>query len=111
MTEQGWNAVMTIVQEAYAASEQALAERIVPAMRAFDVPASVLERVQQAATVAVGRALQHDDTSSICLRVSMRAPQPQAARQPASWGLVIVERAAAEGERQHIEVFLYREAS
>ena len=110
MTEQGWNAVITIVQESYAGSEQALAERLVPAMQAYDVPASVLERVQQAATTAVGRAFQQDDTRSICLSVSMRAPQPQAARAPASWGFFIVERAAADGERQHIEVFLYPEA-
>ena len=109
MTEQGWHAVITIVQETYAGSEQALAERLAPAMQAYDVPASVLERVQQAATVAVGRAFQHDDTRSICLRVSMRAPQ--AARVPASWGFFIVERAAEEGECQHIEVFLYPEAS
>ena len=111
MTEQGWHAVMTIVQETYAGSAQALAERLATAMQAFDVPASVLERVQRAATAAVGRAFQHDDTRSICLSVSMRAPQPQAARKPASWGFFIVERAAADGERQHIEVFLYREAS
>ena len=111
MTEQGWNVVITIVQETYAGSEQALAERLAPAMQAYDVPASVLERVRQAATVAVGRAFQHDDTRSICLSVSMRALQPQAGRVPASWGFFIVERAAADGERQHIEVFLYSESS
>ena len=110
MTEQGWNAVITIVQETDAGSAQALAERLATAMHAFDVPAHVLERVHQAATVAVGRFLQHDDTRSICLSVSMRAPQLQAARKPASWGFFIVERAAADGDRQHIEVFLYPEA-
>jgi hypothetical protein len=41
----------------------------------------------------------------------MRALQPQAARAPASWGFFIVERAAADGERPHIEVFLYSESS
>ena len=110
MTEQGWHAVMTIVQETYAGSEQALAERLATAVQAYDVPASVLERVQQAATSAVGRAFQHDATRSICLSVSMRASQPQAARKPASWGFFIVERAAEDGDRQHIEIFLYPEA-
>jgi len=109
MMEPGWHAVMTIVQETDATSEQALAERLATAMHAFDVPASVLERVQQAATVAVGRALQHDDTRSVSLGVSIYAPQPQAARKPASWGFFIVER-AADGERPHIVVFLYPEA-
>ena len=111
MMEQGWHAVITIVQETYAGSEQALAERLATAMQAYDVPASVLERVQQAATAAFGRAFQHNHTRSISLGVSMRAPQPQAARAPASWGFFIVERAAADGDRQHIEVFLYLEAS
>jgi hypothetical protein len=110
MTEQGWHAVITIVQETYAGSEQALAERLATAMQAYDVPASVLERVHQAATAAVGRAFQHDDTRSICLSVSMGALQPQSERAPASWGFFIVERAAEEGDRQHIEVFLYPEA-
>ena len=110
MTEQGWHAVITIVQETYAGSEQALAEQLATAVQALDVPAPVLERVRHAATAAVGRAFQHDDTRSICLSVSMRALQPQAARAPASWGFFIVERAAADGNRQHIEVFLYPEA-
>ena len=110
MTEQGWHAVMTIVQETDASSEQALAERLATAMRAYDVPAPVLERVHQAAVAAVGRAFQHDDTRSISLSVSMRAVQPQGRRAPASWGFFIVERAAADGERPHIEVFLYPEA-
>ena len=110
MTEQGWHAVITIVQETYPGSAQALAERLATAIQAFDVPAHVLERVHQAATVAVGRVLQHDDTRSICLSVSMRALQPQAARAPASWGFFIVERAAEDGNCQHIEVFLYPEA-
>jgi hypothetical protein len=110
MAEQGWNAVITFVQETYAGSEQALAEHLGTAVQAYDVPAPVLERVQQAATAAVGRAFQHDDTRSICLSVSMRAPQPQAAQAPASWGFFIVERAAEDGNRQHIEVFLYPEA-
>jgi hypothetical protein len=110
MTEQGWNAVVTIVQESYATSEQALAERLATVLQAYDVPASVLERVHHAATAAIGRAFQHDDTRSICLSVSMRAPQLQAARVPASWGFFIVERAAEDGDRQHIEVFLYPEA-
>jgi hypothetical protein len=111
MTEQGWNAVITIVQESYAGSEQALTERLATAVQAFGVPASVLERVHQAASAAVDRAFQHDDTRSISLGVSICAPQPQARRALASWGFFIVERAAAEGERQHIEVFLYPEAS
>jgi hypothetical protein len=111
MTEQGWHAVITIIQETYAGSEQALAEYLATAVQAFGVPVPVLERVQQAATAAVGRAFQHDDTRSICLSVSMRALQPQAARAPASWGFFVVERAAADGDRQHIEVFLYPEAN
>jgi hypothetical protein len=111
MTEQGWHAVITIVQETYAGSEQALTERLATAVQAYDVPASVLERVQQAATAAVDRAFQDDDTRSICLIVSMGALQPQAARAPASWGFFIVERAAADGNCQHIEIFLYPEAS
>jgi len=110
MMEPGWHAVMTIVQETDAGSKQALAERLATAVQAYDVPASVLERVQQAATVAVGRAFQHDDTQSISLSVLMRALQPQAAPAPASWGFFIVERAAEDGDRQHIEVFLYPEA-
>jgi hypothetical protein len=84
MTEQGWNAVITMVQETDPTSEQALAERLVTAIQASDVPAHVLERVHQAATVAVGRVLQHDDTRSISLNVLMRTLQPQAARAPAS---------------------------
>ena len=110
MTEQGWSAVITIVQETDATSEQALAEHLATAMQALDVPVPVLERVRHAATIAVDRAFQDDDTRSICLSVSMRALQPQAARAPASWGFFIVERAAADGNRQHIEVFLYPEA-
>lgn len=109
MTEPGWHAVITIVQETDARCGQALAERLATAVQTYDVPAPVLERVQQAATAAVGTAFQHDATRSICLSVSIRALQPQAARAPASWGFFIVERAAEDGECQHIEVFLYPE--
>src|SRR5690349_1368729 len=110
MTEPGWHAVMTIVQETDAGSEQALAQRLATAIQAHSAPASALQRAHQATTAAVGRAFQHDDTQSISLSVSMRALQPQAARALASWGFFIVERAAADGERPHIEVFLYPEA-
>ncbi len=101
---------MTIVQETDAGSERALAECLATAVQAFGVPAPVLERVHQAATAAVGRAFQHNHTRSISLSVFMRTLQPQAARAPASWGFFILERAAADGERPHIEVFLYPEA-
>jgi hypothetical protein len=109
MTEQGWNAVVTIVQETDATTEQALAEQLATAVQALDVPTHVLERVHQAATAAVGRVFQGDDTRSICLSLSMRALQAQATRASESWGFFIVERAADDRNRQHIEVFLYPE--
>ena len=39
MTEQGWHAVITIVQETGAGSEQALAECLATAIQAYGVPA------------------------------------------------------------------------
>jgi hypothetical protein len=107
MTEQGWHTVITIVQETDTDIEQALAERLAAAVHVFDVPPSVLVRLHQATTAAVGRSFQHDDTRSISLTVSTRAMQPQAAQASASWGFFIVERPIGDGEHQHIEVFLY----
>ena len=79
--------------------------------RRLTVPPSVLERLRQALATATHRAFQQDGTRSIRVTVSTRVTQPQAARASAGWGFFIVERAAGDGEHQHIEVFLYPDGS
>jgi hypothetical protein len=111
MTEQEWRAVLTIALETCTGAEQALTVQIAAAVQALDVPPTVLERLQQAVMTAVRRAFQRDTTVTACMTLSTRVMQPKAAWASASWGFFIVERASEDGEHQHIEVFLYPDAS
>jgi hypothetical protein len=111
MTEQGWRAVLTITLGTCTGADQALTAQIAVAVQALDVPPSVLERLQQAMMTAVRRAFQRDTTQSACVALSTQLMQPQAARAAVSWGFFVVERASEDAEHQHIEVFLYPDAS
>ncbi len=111
MTEQGWRAVLTTIQESQTGVDQVLAAQLATAVQAHEVPSSVLERLRQALTTAMHRAFQRDGTRLVRVTVSTRVMQPKDARTSASWGFFIVERASEDGEHQRIEVFLYPDAS
>ena len=111
MTEQGWRAMVTVIQEAQAGFDQELTARLATGVQELDVPPSVLERVQQAATTAVGRAFQRDSTRSACVTVLTQVMRSKDARMSRSWGFFVVEHGAGEGEQQRIEVFLYPDGS
>ena len=111
MTEQGWHTIVTVIQEIQTGFDQVLMARLATAVHELDLPPSVLERLQQAVITAVRGAFQRDSTRSACVTVSTRMMQPKAARMSRSWGFFVVERAADDGERQLIEVFLYPDGS
>src|SRR5689334_9285533 len=101
MTEQGWRAVLTIVLETHTGVDQALTARIAVAVRALDVPLSVLERLRQALATAIHRAFQRDDTRLVRVTVSTRVMQPKDAPTSCSWGFFLVERTAEDTEHQY----------
>jgi hypothetical protein len=111
MTEQEWRAVLTITLESCTGVDLAVTTRITAAVLALDASPSVLERLQRALMTALRRAFQRAGTRSVEVTVLMRVMQPQAACPAASWGFFIVERAAGDGEHNHIEVFLYPDRS
>jgi hypothetical protein len=111
MTEQGWRAVLTIMQEAQTGFDQALTARLATVEQDLGVPPPVLERLRQAVTAAVQRAFQREGIRSACVTVSTRVMQPKAAQASGSWGFFLVERGAGDGAQQHIEMFLYPDAS
>ena len=111
MTEQGWRAVLTIIQESQTGVDQVLAAQLATAVQAHEVPSSVLERLRQALTMAMHRAFQRDGTRLVRVTVSTRVMQPKDARTSCSWGFFLVKRTAEDTQHQHIEVFLYPDGS
>jgi len=111
MTQQQWRTVAEVIQEAETAFEQVLMERLATAVRELNVPASVLERMQQAATAAVSRAFQYATTRVACVTVSTRALHREDGRMPRSWGFFLVDRGSGDGAEYHIEVFVYPDGS
>jgi hypothetical protein len=111
MTEQHWRVVTKVIQEAETAFGQALRERLAMAVRELNVSASVLERMQQAATAAVSRAFQQDTTRVACVTISTLAAHREDALRPRSWGFFLVDRGSGDRSEQHIEVFVYPDGS
>ena len=111
MTEQQWRTVAEVIQEAESAFEQALMERLATAVRELNVPASVLERMQQATTAAMSRAFQYTTTRVACVTVSTRVDHREDGQRPRSWGFFLVDRGSGDGAQHHIEVFVYPDGS
>jgi hypothetical protein len=111
MTEQQWRTVAEVLQEAETGFEQALLERLGAAMQELNLPRSVLGRMQQAATAAVGRAFQTDTTRATCVTVLTRVLHPEDGQSSPSWGFFLVDRGTGEGTQHHIEVFVYPDGS
>ena len=111
MTEQQWRTMAEVIQEAETAFEQALMERLATAVYELNVPASVLERMQQAATAAVSRAFQYATTQVACVTILTRATHSEDGRRPRSWGFFVVDRGSRDGAQHHIEVFVYPDGS
>jgi len=111
MTEQQWRNVAELIQVAETDFEQAFRERLAMALHELNLPQGVLERMQQAATAALGRAFQADSTGAACLKVQTRANQ--AAPQPIarSWGFFLVERGTGDGGPYQIAEFVYPDGS
>jgi len=111
MIEQPWRIAAEVIQEATTDGDPALAERLATALHELNLPRSVLERMQQVATAAVGRAFENDTTQATYVTVLTPIRQPEDGRIAPSWGFFLVERGAADGERYQIEVFLYPDGS
>ena len=111
MTEQQWRILAEVIQEAETAFEQTLIERLAMAVRELNVPASVLERMQQSATEAVSRAFQYASTRVACVTVLTRVIHRQDGWKPRSWGFFLVDRGSGNGAEHHIEVFVYPDGS
>jgi hypothetical protein len=111
MTEQHWRIVTKVIQEAETAFEQALRERLATAVRELNVPASVVERMQRAATATVRRAFQRNTTRVVCITVLTPAIHHEDGRRPRSWGFFLVDRGSGDGAQHHIEVFVYPDGS
>ena len=111
MIEQQWRIAAEVIQEATTDDDPALAERHGTALHELNLPRSVLERMQQAATAAVGRAFENDATQATYVTVLTPIRQPEDGRISPSWGFFLVERGTADGELYQIEVFLYPDGS
>jgi hypothetical protein len=111
MTKQEWRTVAELIQTIETDFDWALIERLTTAVRELNVPASVLKRIQQAATAAVGRSIQNDTIGTTRMTISTRAIHKEDDRMAQSWGFFLVERGAEDGAQHHIEVFVYPEES
>ena len=111
MTEQQWRIIAEVIQEAETTCEQALLERLGPAVRELDISATVLQRMQQAVTAAVVRAFQADRTRPACVTLLTQAIQSADKPKARSWGFFLVERGTGDGELYQIEVFVYPDGS
>ena len=107
MIEQQWRVVAELIQVSETGFEQALLERLAAALHELNLPRSVLERMQQAATAAVGRAFENDMMRTAFVTVLTPIHQPEDGRIAPSWGFFLVERGTGDGEQYQIEVFLY----
>ena len=107
MIEQQWRIAVEVIQEATTDYDQVLAERLATALHELNLPRSVLERMQQVATAAVGRAFENDTTRAAFVTVLTPIRRPEDGRISPSWGFFLVERGTGDGEQYQIEVFLY----
>ena len=107
MTEQQWRIVAEMLHEAETACDQALSDRIALAMRDLNVPAYVVERMQQAVTAATARAFQNESARAAGVRILTRAEQPGDGPLARSWGFFLVERGTGGGELYQIEAFIF----
>jgi hypothetical protein len=111
MIEQQWRSVAELIQASETGFDQALMKRLATALHELNLPRSVLERMQQAAIAAVGRAFQNDLTRAAGLTVLTRAMQSADEPIARSWGFFLVERGTGDGELYQIEVFVYPDGS
>jgi hypothetical protein len=107
MIEQQWRVVAELIQVSETGFDQAFLERLAAALHELNLPRSVLERMQQAAIAAVGRAFENDTTQATCVMVLTPIRQSEDGRIAPSWGFFLVERGRGDGELYQIEVFLY----
>src|SRR5215213_1111620 len=107
MTKPGWRAVLMVMDATQTGVEQALAAGLASALQVFDVPPASRERLRLSLSTAVRRVFQCDGTRSAHVIVSIRVTHANDARSSQSWGFFIVERAGADAQEQHVEVFLY----
>jgi hypothetical protein len=111
MTEQQWRTVAAVIQEAEAAFEQMLRERIATVLHELNLPASVLERMQQAVITAVRRAFHNPTTRLTNVTVLTLAMGRADDQTPYSWGFFLVDRGIADQGQHHIDVFVYPDGS
>ena len=107
MTDQQWRTVAAVIQEAEAALEQTLTERLATAVRELNVPLSVLERMQRSANAAVGRAFQNPTTRLVDVTILTPAMGEALNQTSRSWGFFLVDRGCRDGAQHHIDVFVY----
>ena len=69
MTERQWRSVAELIPATETGFDQEFIEQLATAVRELDLPASVLQRMQQAATVALRRAFLDESTRAACLTV------------------------------------------
>jgi hypothetical protein len=87
--------------------EEMLMEQLTTAVRELNVPLAVVRRMQIAASTAVRRAFQRDNTQIAEVIVSAQVPRSGEGPAQRSWGLFLVEK-GPEGPAPHrIAVMLY----
>jgi hypothetical protein len=111
MTQHQWRIVAEVIQEAQSACEQSLMERLALAVHELNVPASVLDRMQQTVTTAVARAFRDDSTRAASVRILTRVLQSSGESSVRSWGFFLVERGTSDREPYQIEAFVYLDGS
>jgi hypothetical protein len=107
MTEQQWRSVAELIQAAETGFDQEFMERLATAVRELDLPVAVLQRMQQAATVALRRAFLDDSTRAACVTVLTRAIQVADEPIAHSWGFFLVERSIGDGAPYQVTLFVY----
>jgi hypothetical protein len=111
MTEQQWRSVAELIQATETGFEQPFMERLATAVRELDLPSSVLQRMQQAATVALRRAFLDDSTRAARVTVLTRAIQAVEGSIAHSWGFFLVERDTGDGAPYQVRLFVYPDGS
>jgi hypothetical protein len=85
---------------------QTLMQHLASSVHELNVPASVLERMQSAASAAVCRSFQRDNTRAVQVTVSAQQHQ-EAKHHDRTWGFFLIEKSSDGAVCQHIAVQLY----
>ena len=111
MTERQWRILAAVIQEAEAAFERTLRERLATALDELNLPASVLECMQQSVNAAVRRAFQNPTTRHANVTVLTLAMGRADGQTPRSWGFFLVDRDSGDWAHHSIDVFVYPDGS